>query len=132
VMTNLLSNAYKFVDVGEVRVHAWKLSPGDDIEPLSTRDPNVQLDLPARETCIVVSVEDSGTGIAETDLPFVFERFRQVGDQVTGTKRPGTGLGLPICKEIIEHHGGQIWVESRLGAGSRFLFTLRTATPFAM
>jgi len=132
VMTNLLSNAYKFVDVGEVRVHAWKLLPGDDIKPLSVRDPNIHLDLPARETCIVVSVEDSGTGIAETDLPFVFERFRQVGDQVTGTKRPGTGLGLPICKEIVEHHGGQIWVESRLGVGSRFLFTLRTATPFAM
>ena len=130
VVTNLLSNAFKFIDRGEIRVRAWKLSPGDDIEPLSARDPNVHLDLPARETCIVVSVQDSGTGIAETDLPFVFERFRQVGDQVTGTKRPGTGLGLPICQEIVEHHGGQIWVESRLGAGSRFLFTLRTAHPF--
>ncbi len=131
VMTNLLSNAFKFVDRGDVQVHAWKLAPGEDVEPLSARDPNIHLDLPVRETCIVVSVEDSGTGIAEADLPFVFERFRQVGDQVTGTKRPGTGLGLPICKEIVEHHGGQIWVESRLGVGSRFLFTLRTANPFA-
>jgi signal transduction histidine kinase len=63
-------------------------------------------------------------GIAEADLNGVFEKFKQVGDRTSGTRRPGTGLGLPICREIVEHHGGYIWVESQLGQGSRFVFTL--------
>ncbi len=130
VITNLLSNAFKYTDRGTVRVRGWKLSPGDDVEPFSARAPNAELVLPARETCVAVSVQDSGTGIAEADLPHVFERFRQVGDQLSGTKRPGTGLGLPICKQIVEHHGGQIWVESQLGIGSRFVFTLCAIDPF--
>jgi signal transduction histidine kinase len=124
VMTNLLANAIKYSDRGEVRVQVWKLDPGDDVEPFSTRQPNVHLQLPATETCIAVSVQDTGTGIAEADLPYVFERFRQVGDELTGTRRPGSGLGLTISKEIVEYHGGQIWVESQLGIGSRFVFTL--------
>jgi signal transduction histidine kinase len=123
-MTNLLANAIKYSDRGEVRVQVWKLDPGDDVEPFSTRQPNVHLQLPATETCIAVSVQDTGTGIAEADLPYVFERFRQVGDELTGTRRPGSGLGLTISKEIVEYHGGQIWVESQLGIGSRFVFTL--------
>jgi DNA-binding response OmpR family regulator len=53
----------------------------------------------------------------------VFERFKQVGDTLTD-KPKGTGLGLPICREIVEHHGGRIWVESELGQGSTFSFTL--------
>jgi signal transduction histidine kinase len=124
VMTNLLSNAVKFTDHGVVRVQAWKLEPGDDVKPFSTRQPNVHLHLPATETCIAVSVQDTGTGIAEADLPYVFERFRQVGDERSGTRRAGSGLGLTISKEIIEYHGGEIWVESQLGIGSRFVFTL--------
>jgi signal transduction histidine kinase/GAF domain-containing protein len=124
VMTNLLSNAIKFTDRGEVRVRVWQLEPGDDVEPFSTRQPNVHLHLPATEPCVVVSIQDTGTGIAEADLPYVFERFRQVGDEVSGTRRPGSGLGLTISKEIVEYHGGQIWVESQLGIGSRFVFTL--------
>ena len=71
-----------------------------------------------------VDLQDSGSGIAPRDLPYVFERFRQVGDEQSGTRRPGSGLGLAISKEIVEYHGGQIWVESQLGIGSRFVFTL--------
>jgi signal transduction histidine kinase len=56
----------------------------------------------------------------------VFEKFRQVGDTLTD-KPKGTGLGLPISKEIVEHHGGRIWVESELGEGSSFNFTLPVA-----
>jgi signal transduction histidine kinase len=124
VVTNLLSNAIKFTDRGEVRIQAWRLAVGDDVAAFSTRQPNVHLRLPTSEPCLVVSVQDTGTGIAESDLPHVFERFRQVGDEQSGTRRPGSGLGLAISKEIIEYHGGQIWVESQLGIGSRFVFTL--------
>ena len=66
---------------------------------------------------------DSGIGIAPADQPKVFEKFKQVGDTLTD-KPKGTGLGLPICKEIVEYHGGRIWVESEPGKGSTFSFTL--------
>ena len=72
---------------------------------------------------IEVSVTDTGAGIAPADQDKVFEQFVQVGDTLTG-KPTGTGLGLPICKQIVEHHGGYIWVESDLGHGSTFAFTL--------
>ena len=70
-----------------------------------------------------MSVKDSGIGIAPDDQPKVFEKFKQVGDTLTD-KPKGTGLGLPICKEIVEYHGGRIWVESEPGHGSTFSFTL--------
>jgi DNA-binding response OmpR family regulator len=72
---------------------------------------------------IVVSIIDTGMGIAPEDQPKVFEKFKQVGDTLTN-KPKGTGLGLTICKEIVEHHGGRIWLESELGKGSTFSFTL--------
>ena len=75
---------------------------------------------------MVVSVTDSGIGIAPADQPKVFEKFKQVGDTLTD-KPKGTGLGLPICKEIVEYHGGQIWVESAPGEGSTFSFSLPIA-----
>ena len=80
----------------------------------------------ARE--LVVSVTDSGIGIAPADQPKVFEKFKQVGDTLTD-KPKGTGLGLPICKEIVEYHGGRIWVESEPGQGSTFSFTLPISRP---
>jgi PAS domain S-box-containing protein len=76
-----------------------------------------------RDGAIEVSVTDTGMGIAPEDQPKVFEQFVQVGDTLTD-KPTGTGLGLPICKQIIEHHGGRIWVESEVGRGSTFAFTL--------
>jgi signal transduction histidine kinase len=100
VVINLISNAVKFADHGSVTCRATRVN-GE----------------------IVISVIDMGVGIAEADLPKVFERFTQVGDTLTG-KPKGTGLGLPICKEIVEYHGGRIWVESELGRGSNFSFTL--------
>ncbi|MCI0528631.1 MAG: response regulator, partial [Nitrospira sp.] len=76
---------------------------------------------------IVISVIDTGTGISEADQSTVFEKFKQVGDTLTD-KPKGTGLGLPICKQIIEHHGGRIWVESEWGKGSNFSFSLPSRT----
>jgi signal transduction histidine kinase/DNA-binding response OmpR family regulator len=100
VIINLISNAVKFTPEGSVTCRAE--ATGNEI---------------------IVSVIDTGTGIAPEDQPQVFEKFKQVGDTLTD-KPQGTGLGLPICKEIIEHHGGRIWVESELGRGSAFSFAL--------
>jgi GAF domain-containing protein/CheY-like chemotaxis protein len=100
VMVNLISNSVKFTPKGKV---SCKVS--------------------RKKNEIIVSVSDTGIGIAPEDHSAVFEQFKQVGDTLTD-KPKGTGLGLPICKEIIEHHGGRIWVESELGNGSTFSFAL--------
>jgi signal transduction histidine kinase len=100
VLINLISNAVKFTPAGAITCQAR--SSGYEI---------------------IVSVIDEGIGIAKKDQELIFEKFRQVGDNLT-EKPQGTGLGLSICKEIVEHHGGRIWVESTLGQGSTFSFTL--------
>jgi signal transduction histidine kinase/DNA-binding response OmpR family regulator len=100
VVINLISNAVKFTDAGSITC--------------SVRQERAELH---------VSVKDSGIGIAAEDQPKVFEKFKQVGDTLTD-KPKGTGLGLPICREIVEYHGGRIWVESEPGRGSTFSFTL--------
>jgi signal transduction histidine kinase/CheY-like chemotaxis protein len=100
VLINLISNAVKFTDEGSVTCAA-RVTEGE----------------------LWVRVIDTGIGIAPEDCPRVFEKFKQVGDTLTD-KPKGTGLGLAICVQIIEHHGGRIWVESAIGVGSTFLFTL--------
>ena len=107
VVINLISNAVKFTDAGSITC--------------SARQEGKEL---------LVSVKDSGIGIAPDDQPKVFEKFKQVGDTLTD-KPKGTGLGLPICKEIVEYHGGRIWVESQPGHGSTFSFTLPIIEPSA-
>jgi len=74
-----------------------------------------------------VSVVDNGIGIKEEDLEQIFEPFYRVDSSIAGEKK-GTGLGLTLAKEIVEQHGGQIWVESEYGKGSRFIFTLPLVT----
>jgi PAS domain S-box-containing protein len=109
VVTNLLSNAIKFTpEGGMIHVKAQTLN-GSESEGDSDR--------------VMVSVSDNGIGIAPENHKGIFEKFKQVGDTLTG-KPKGTGLGLPICKEILEHYGGKIWVEGELGKGSTFFFTL--------
>ena len=100
VVINLISNAIKFTEKGTVTCRVKRT-----------------------DNAITVSVIDSGIGIAETDQQAVFEQFKQIGDTLTD-KPKGTGLGLPICLQIVEYHGGTIWVESELGKGSKFSFTL--------
>ncbi len=109
VVINLISNAVKFTSQGPVTCRAKQV--GSEI---------------------VISVTDTGLGISPEDQPKVFEKFKQVGDTLTD-KPKGTGLGLPICKEIVEHHGGRIWVESEPGKGSTFSFSipLKVETPVA-
>jgi signal transduction histidine kinase len=69
-----------------------------------------------------VAVRDTGIGIAPEDLPRVFEEFRQVGQDQA--RHEGTGLGLPLAKRFVELHGGRLEVESAVGQGSLFSFTL--------
>jgi signal transduction histidine kinase len=72
---------------------------------------------------LIFTVQDTGAGIPHKYLDQIFEKFKQA-DQSQTDKPKGTGLGLPICKEIVEHHGGRIWVNSLPGRGSTFAFSL--------
>ena len=102
VLSNLIDNAIKFTpEGGEVRVTT---RPWD-----------------GKFACLCV--EDSGIGIRKEDLNKLFGKFQQIGDEKE-RKTGGTGLGLAICKAIVEAHGGKIWVESEVGKGSRFYFTV--------
>jgi signal transduction histidine kinase len=83
----------------------------------------VQVRLSQEDSCLRVEVKDNGIGIDPEDQEVIFEKFRQVGDTLTD-KPQGTGLGLPICREIINHFGGRLWVESEPGKGATFAFTL--------
>ncbi len=108
VMVNLISNAVKFSVKGKVTCNVYE-----------------------EKDEVIISIVDTGIGIAPEDHAAVFEQFKQVGDTLTD-KPKGTGLGLPICKEIVEHHGGRIWLESTLGVGSTFFVSLpliKTETP---
>jgi hypothetical protein len=73
-----------------------------------------------------VDVQDDGIGISEADQKVIFDKFRQVGDSLTA-KPQGTGLGLPICSQIINHFGGRLWVRSQPHAGATFSFTIPLA-----
>jgi signal transduction histidine kinase len=77
-----------------------------------------------------VRVEDTGEGIPPEELGAIFEKFHQLRRDGRG-KTQGTGLGLTIAKSLIELHGGRIWVESQVGHGSRFSFTLPAAEAMA-
>jgi len=100
VTMNIISNAIKFTEKGKVTI-------------ATSRDENV----------VSVSVRDTGPGIRKEDIPKLFGRFEQL-EKGTERKSGGTGLGLAISKEIIEIHGGKIWVESVFGEGSTFFFNL--------
>ena len=100
VLLNLVGNAIKFTDTGEVAMKAA-----------------------AANGSYTVAVTDTGPGIAEADQAKIFEEFQQ--SESTHTKaKGGTGLGLAIAKRIVEMHGGRLWVESKLGSGSTFFFTV--------
>jgi len=107
VMINLLSNAVKFV-------------------PGATGRVKVRVKADARQ--VRVEVEDNGPGLSAEECLVIFEKFRQGGNAMTD-KPQGTGLGLPISRQIVEYFGGNLWVESRPGAGARFIFTVPLPAP---
>jgi signal transduction histidine kinase len=100
VLLRLLANAAKFTERGHITVRSWV----DDDH-------------------VLVSVSDTGIGIPPEDQERIFEQFEQ-GSLENGRRPEGAGLGLALSKEFIEMHGGHIWVESQVGVGSTFIFTL--------
>jgi signal transduction histidine kinase len=100
VVLNLLSNAIKFTpEGGRIEVEAKQV-----------------------DGSVEISVSDTGDGIAPEDQEAIFEEFRQVG--TAAKKVEGTGLGLALSRKFIQLHGGRIWVESQVGVGSTFTFTI--------
>ena len=104
VMLNLLSNAVKFCD----SANGW-----------------VEIALAERDGSLRIDVRDNGRGISVEEHEAIFSKFHQVGDTLTD-KPHGSGLGLHISRQIVEHFGGRMWVESNPGSGARFSFTLPT------
>ena len=100
VLINLLNNAARYTDGGGVSVRAFRQDGG-----------------------VTFEVRDTGVGIAPEDLTKVFSEFQQFADR-DGRRRGGAGLGLAICRQFVALHGGRIWVESQLGQGSTFSFSL--------
>jgi signal transduction histidine kinase len=80
---------------------------------------------------VLVTVADSGDGIASEHHGRIFDKFQQLGDVLTD-KPSGTGLGLAICRELVRVHGGRIWVESALGEGATFKVVLPAAAPLRL
>ena len=106
ILLNLLGNAIKFTEKGKVSLDVKEQNQGDG----DTVD-------------LCFSVSDTGIGIPEDKMDLVFEKFTQI-ESIQGRKHKGTGLGLAICKKLIELMDGRIWVQSKVGIGSTFHFTL--------
>ncbi|MEK7699211.1 MAG: ATP-binding protein, partial [Planctomycetota bacterium] len=147
IILNLLGNAFKFTpDGGSVSVSARRVRSSElgvrreeksPLTPLLQRGEspplakgeeggfiknNSELDF----DYIEITIEDTGIGIAPEDMEKLFQPFQQL-ESVLTKQYEGTGLGLKLCKDFVELHGGRIWAESELGKGSRFLFTVPIA-----
>ena len=109
--------------LNELVTNAIKFSPAETTITLAAQPAARNLS-GEREVCFIV--EDEGRGIAPEKLERIFERFQQ-GDASDSRALGGTGLGLALCRSIVEQHGGRMWAESIVGKGSRFLFTLPVA-----
>lgn len=111
-LTNLLSNAIKFSSPSST---VWLSAKREQHQEIINRQKTISY--------VTFQVKDQGVGIPSNKLETIFERFQQV-DSSDSRKKGGTGLGLTICRQIVEEHGGKIWAESCLGQSSTFYFTL--------
>lgn len=132
-LTNLLSNAIKFSPPGTTVTLNAEIEKADDTSgPYNGSDSDTftamisPTSTSSFSTYVRFSIQDQGRGIPPDQLETVFGQFQQV-DASDAREKGGTGLGLAICRGIVQQHGGRIWVESRLGQGSTFYFTLPVA-----
>lgn len=120
VLTNLVSNAIKFTPEGKNIIIRSHLARAEQLKaPDCFKDDIKKLN----GEYIVVCVEDEGIGIAEKDLLRAFDKFAQIENSLS-RKVGGSGLGLPIAKQLLEAHNGTIWCDSELNKGSRFYFAI--------
>ncbi|HEU5088357.1 MAG TPA: ATP-binding protein, partial [Roseiflexaceae bacterium] len=122
VLLNVLSNAVKFTDHGTIQITAQPVVMAGDTDHSEQALPYIVRNGQRITPYVAVSVRDTGIGISAEHLPLIFEEFRQVHESQSGKR--GSGLGLTICRRLIEAHGGRIWVESTPGVGSVFTFTV--------
>ncbi|KOP22963.1 transcriptional regulator [Hapalosiphon sp. MRB220] len=148
-LTNLLSNAIKFSTAGSTVWLSAELRNGEEdagtrgctdavnqedagtrgctdavnTDEILSASPRLPFSASFSSPTILFTIRDTGRGIPSNKLESIFERFQQV-DSSDSRNHEGTGLGLAICKSIVEQHGGQIWVDSQLGEGSTFYFTI--------
>ena len=112
VVINILSNAAKFTDVGSITMRVHKITKNE-------------------QEFVCFSIKDTGIGIAADDMDKVFEAFRQI-DSSVARRAEGTGLGMPISYRLVSLHGGELWVESQVGQGSAFSFTIPLKPPASL
>lgn len=118
VLTNLLTNAVKYSPQGgDIEAAVWQARSQYELEAKMERVPQL------RYPCVVVTISDSGIGLAESELEPIFKRFYRVNNRLSRATS-GAGLGLHICKMIVEAHGGRIWASSRPQGGSVFSFSI--------
>ena len=120
VLTNLVSNAIKFTENGKTISIKSKVCNASEINKNNQFANELEK---LSGDYVLVSVKDEGIGIAEADVVRAFDKFAQIENSLS-RKVGGTGLGLPIAKQLLEKHNGMIWCESELGKGSEFIFAL--------
>ena len=126
IIYNLVSNAVKFTpDGGTIRLSASVVDRADLSEVVPERFRKKELEKQGRphDRFLLISVEDTGIGIPEEHQEKIFDAFEQV-DSSRSKRYKGTGLGLSLCKNLVELHGGVIWVKSQPGKGSTFGFVI--------
>lgn len=118
VINNLLGNAMKYSpNGGDIETEVLLVRSEQALEKVYGDTPHIKL------PCVIVSVSDSGTGVPEAELKRIFERFYRIRNELTKATQ-GAGLGLYICKIIVEAHGGHIWARNKLQGGSIFSFSI--------